>query len=541
MYNFQWLFSENPFENHSLRLPDEYGHEYDEEQLAVNLFRELWLVRLLLFVNLILLWTDLVQFRHLWQLIPAYYRLFQAHIVMILVMPVFLLLYGYAKKSRDNVSLRTGIHIGINLFILLWCAFLSVNAQGIHEQISAYILGVFTVTSLIIMRPGVSFALLFSSYVVFVAGLLLSQNNPEKLSGNIINASFLLLLAFSVSILNYMKSVHNFVSSKHILMRTQELDEAHRNLELLVQDRSKELVKTGSKLMEEMKAKHQMEMEMARTRFLYEEKEQLLNKTLEYEKLRINFFANISHELRTPLNVIFSAHQMLNLSLDKKDVIPDELKKYSHIIRQNCYRLIRLVSNLIDITKIDAGYYEINLQNHNIVQIVEDITLSVAEYAKSKSMELVFDTELEEMMIACDPDKIERIMLNLLSNALKYTPPNGNILVGVCRKDGYAVISVKDSGRGIPQDKQEMIFERFVQANNSTTRDMEGSGIGLSLVKSLVELHRGRVYLKSKYGHGCEFVVELPEITYEGETAVVKCRRNEHIERINIEFADIYT
>jgi two-component system, OmpR family, phosphate regulon sensor histidine kinase PhoR len=132
-------------------------------------------------------------------------------------------------------------------------------------------------------------------------------------------------------------------------------------------------------------------------------------------------------------------------------------------------------------------------------------------------------------------------MLNLLSNALKYTPPNGNILVGVCRKDGYAVISVKDSGRGIPQDKQEMIFERFVQANNSTTRDMEGSGIGLSLVKSLVELHRGRVYLKSKYGHGCEFVVELPEITYEGETAAVKCRRNEHIERINIEFADIYT
>lgn len=540
MKKFQIPFAEAGFHTLTLKLSAVTRREYDEEQLAINLFRELWIVRLLFLVNLILLVIDVIRFRPLWDEIPAYHKLFQAHMVMVLMLLLFIILFRYAQRHGSSFFFRAGIHITVNLLILLWCAFLSINAQGIHGQISAYIIGAFTISSLLVMRPETSLMLLACSYVFFITGLFLTQPNPEKLSGDIINSSFLMLLAFAISIMNYMKSMQNFVNNKHILKRTQELDESHRNLELIVRERSRELVETGSKLMEEMDAKHRMEMEIVKTRFLYEEKEQLLNKILEYEKLRTNFFANISHELRTPLNLIFSAHQMMNLSLDKAELKREEIKRYSHIIRQNCYRLIRLISNLIDITKIDAGYYEISLQNHNIVQIVEDISLSVAEYAKSKNMELVFDTDLEELIIACDPDKIERVMLNLLSNAVKYTPPNGSIRVTLFRRDGYVVISVKDSGIGIPEEKQEIIFERFIQADHSTTRNREGSGIGLSLVRSLVELHKGRVSLNSRYGQGSEFFIELPEVTCEAGACGEVHSRNDHVERINIEFADIY-
>ena len=271
----------------------------------------------------------------------------------------------------------------------------------------------------------------------------------------------------------------------------------------------------------------------------------LLNKTIEYNKLRTEFFANISHELRTPLNMILGSIQLVNIITNDKELInPDiKVKKYMSIIKQNCYRLVRLVDNLIDITKIDAGYLEISLQNADIVKVVEDIALSVVEYVESKGLELIFDTDIEEKYMAFDEDKIERIMLNLISNAIKFTKVGGQIYVNIFDKQDTVVISVRDTGIGIPLEKHKEIFERFIQVDKSLSRKREGSGIGLSLVKSLVEMHEGKIYINKEVTKGSEFVIELPVKvldSIEESNENYKVAEN-YIERIKVEFSDIYS
>lgn len=266
---------------------------------------------------------------------------------------------------------------------------------------------------------------------------------------------------------------------------------------------------------------------------------------LKYDKMKTEFLANISHELRTPLNVMLSGLQLIDLHKAKGDIIfkaPETYEKVGYI-KQNGYRLLRLINNLIDITKIDSGFFQLHRENINIVQVVEDITLSIAEYIKLKGINLIFDTNEEEKLLAADYDKIERIMLNLLSNAVKFTPEKGTIFVNVFCEDNLVKISVKDNGIGIPKDKQDFIFNRFTQVDSSLSRNREGSGIGLSLVKSLVELHQGRIYLESDLGKGSTFTFELPITLIENSDPVAVLplisKNQDHNEKLILEFSDI--
>ncbi len=270
-----------------------------------------------------------------------------------------------------------------------------------------------------------------------------------------------------------------------------------------------------------------------------------LLEALEHDKIKTEFFSNISHELRTPLNVILSAIQLWELYEKNQgnSIVTVKKYKYINIMKQNCFRLLRLINNLIDITKIDSNYLKANFKNHNIINLVEDITLSVADYIENKDLNLIFDTEIEEKIIACDPDKIERIILNLLSNAVKFTNPGDSIYVNIYDRNSSIIISVRDTGIGIPKDKLEIIFERFKQVDKSLSRNKEGSGIGLSLVKSFVEMHSGSLAVKSEYGKGSEFIVELPTKCIPKNNSVVdyeETKKESYVERINIEFSDIY-
>ncbi|MBZ9623013.1 PAS domain-containing sensor histidine kinase [Clostridium sp. FP2] len=274
------------------------------------------------------------------------------------------------------------------------------------------------------------------------------------------------------------------------------------------------------------------------------EKTRLLNQAIEYDKFRTDFFANISHELRTPINVILGTLQLMELKFKEIFNENDEKNKgYLKTMKQNCYRLVRLIDNLIDVTKIDAGYFEIHLSNCNIVSVIEEITLSVAEYVENNGISLLFDTEMEEKIIACDKEKIERIILNLISNAIKFTNPGGNISVNIFERKDNIVISVKDTGIGIPKEKQECVFDRFIQVDKSLTRSREGSGIGLSLVKALVEMHGGKIFLESEINVGSEFSFELPiKQLLDSEAVYVNNSLNadNNIQKIHIEFSDIY-
>ncbi|WP_432403018.1 PAS domain-containing sensor histidine kinase [Wukongibacter sp. M2B1] len=274
-----------------------------------------------------------------------------------------------------------------------------------------------------------------------------------------------------------------------------------------------------------------------------EENRKKIDEMLEYDKLKTEFFANISHELRTPLNLILSTLQLLDFKVENDILELKDTRKNHQIIKQNCYRLLRLINNLIDITKIDSGYFNINLKNHNLINVVEDITLSVAEHVRNKNIQLLFDTDTEEKIMACDPDQIERIILNLLSNAVKFTMPGGQILVNLEDKGDKVIIYIKDTGIGIPSDKIDMIFKRFRQIDKSFTRSHEGSGIGLSLTESLVKMHGGEISVKSEYGSGSEFIISLPVKMLEDSECKIENNnaKNSHVESISIEFSDIYS
>lgn len=267
------------------------------------------------------------------------------------------------------------------------------------------------------------------------------------------------------------------------------------------------------------------------------------NEMQELIKIQDEVFANVSHELKTPLSVIFSTVQLLELYMQRGtlDANRPSVCKSIRTIRQNCYRFTKLINNIVDLSRIDSGFFKLHLSNENIVDIVESIVKSIAEYIRDKGLSVVFDTNVEEKIIACDPGKIERILLNLISNAIKFSNPKGTISVFVSDLGDQVEIAVQDTGIGIEEKYLNSIFERFSQVDKTLTRNAEGSGIGLSLVKSIVNLHGGSISVESEVGKGSIFRVRLPVRTVEQPKAPIQEMPSlNKVERINIEFSDIY-
>jgi len=265
-----------------------------------------------------------------------------------------------------------------------------------------------------------------------------------------------------------------------------------------------------------------------------------MEKTL---KLQGEFLVNISHELKTPLNVICSAAQLFDRycnsgSLDDKK---DSIIKYLDSIKQNSYRLSKLINNIVDLSKIESGFFKLNLSNNNIVVVVEEIVMSVTNFSDSKGLNIIFDTDTEEKIIACDTERIERIVLNLISNAIKFTEVGGEIIVAVKDKIEFVEISVKDNGIGIEDKYLDMIFDRFKQVDKSLSRNTEGTGIGLSLVKSISELHGGNIYVESEFGKGSKFTVRLPSKKVLRENMIYSSEVKSENQSVRVELSDVYS
>ena len=260
------------------------------------------------------------------------------------------------------------------------------------------------------------------------------------------------------------------------------------------------------------------------------------------DALRFEFFANLSHEFRTPINLIMSALQMTQITA--KEHGHTELNKYLHIINQNTLRLIKLVDNLIDTTKINSGNFDYSPRNTELIGFVENICMSVADFVARNQLTIIFDTDVEEKTLAFDPNHMERILLNLISNAIKFNQENGQIEVTITTTD-QVQICVKDTGIGIPQEKLESVFGRFEQVHRKLKKGCEGSGIGLSLVKSLVEMHGGTITLDSTPGTGSTFTITLPDILLPEEEATLDAPEEPivftQVIKMAIEFSDIYT
>lgn len=271
-----------------------------------------------------------------------------------------------------------------------------------------------------------------------------------------------------------------------------------------------------------------------------------IEKSAEMEKLRMEFFANISHEFKTPVNLIYSVLQLLELKL--KNNIGEDGESYINYIetaKKNIFRLLKLINNLIDSTKLETGFFNVNIKNHDIVSCVEDITMSICDFAEKNKISITFDTEEEEKVIAFDLNHLERILLNILSNSIKFNRENGNIDVNLSFDERYVNISIKDTGIGIPKDKIGLLFDRFKKINNRLTKINEGSGIGLFIANELVKINGGEMIVNSELGEGTEFIIKLPikKVKTEAldEIALTCCERENREELYKVELSDIYS
>lgn len=224
------------------------------------------------------------------------------------------------------------------------------------------------------------------------------------------------------------------------------------------------------------------------------------------DQLKTYFFANISHEFRTPLTLILGQVQsVMSSGIEIRE------KSKLQVANRNAKRLLKLTNELLDLSKLESGNMEINTQSQNVVPFLRSLFFSFESLAESKKIDIAFESESDRIFVSGDPDKMEKIFNNLLSNAFKFTPENGKVTVSVSVvKDQWVTICVRDDGIGIPRDRVGHVFDRFYQVDGSHTRENEGTGIGLALTRELVELHKGTITVVSTENVGSEFIVSLP-------------------------------
>lgn len=262
------------------------------------------------------------------------------------------------------------------------------------------------------------------------------------------------------------------------------------------------------------------------------------------DEIKNEVLANISHEFKTPINVIYSAIQTQELI--NKNKVKSDMSQYNKVIKQNCNRLIRLVNNFIDITRFEKKNIVTNFKCTNIVDLTEEIVSSVNPFAKSKGIDLIFDTTDEELLSMVDQELYDRLILNVISNSIKYTNIKSDIKINMTDLDKYIGISIKDKGIGIEKDKLDIIFDRFERIDKSFSRDTEGSGLGLNIVKEIVELHNGEIQIRSLKGIGTEVIIKLPKYINSDNKKIEdgynsKEFQNDYIKHaVEIEMADIY-
>ena len=270
----------------------------------------------------------------------------------------------------------------------------------------------------------------------------------------------------------------------------------------------KTVKKRAEQLKKEAKEKEKLYIEKEK---LYKEAADLKDEMIKRQKFKNDYFVNLSHELRTPLNVILATVQLIKLKNKEECLGKYQVEDYTNTLRNNADHLLKIINDIIDSSKIESGSYKLNIEKHDIVSLVEDTALSLKAYIEENNLDIIIDPEIEELDVECDKNEIERCVINLLSNAIKYTHGHGTIEVFIKECENETVeIAIKDTGVGISKEQQKIIFDRFVQADSISKKQYRSSGIGLTLVKSIIELHHGTIRVESELNKGSTFIITLP-------------------------------
>ena len=264
--------------------------------------------------------------------------------------------------------------------------------------------------------------------------------------------------------------------------------------------------------------------------------EKELNKMKEKNKFKTEFLSNVAYDIKKPINTIFEINNKL---IDNKGNYNSEnINNHTRLVTQNCYRLIKLLNNIEYVSKIDNGTCTLELRKFDIVKFVDNIVKISRSYTDKKGIHISFKSEINKKILALDIDKVEKIILNILSNAIKFTDTGGKIDINLYIEKENVCISIKDTGIGIPKDKKDIIFENFEQIDTTLSRGCEGTGMGLSVVKKLANLNNIKINVESELNKGSEFKIILPNnILSKNIKLQDQFTQNE---KIDIEFSDIY-
>lgn len=243
----------------------------------------------------------------------------------------------------------------------------------------------------------------------------------------------------------------------------------------------------------------------------------LLAEAEERNKVNTDFIITLSHELRTPLNIIISSGGMLIERVVQEKYNKDIFNEKLQFIMKNSYRLSRYINNIIDSSKSEIGYMDINCKNINIVALVEEVLQLSIDVARKHNIEIIFDTEEEEIITAVDEEKICKVILIILSNAIKFSKEKGKIYVYMKIKDKDVIIKFTDDGIGISEEMIDRVFDKFkrVQSVSDLNIDQEGSGLGLYIAKRFIDLHNGHIEVDSEKEKGTTFSIKIPLLKLE--------------------------
>lgn len=264
--------------------------------------------------------------------------------------------------------------------------------------------------------------------------------------------------------------------------------------------------------------------------------EKELNRIKEKNKFKTEFLSNVAYDIKKPINKIFETNN--NLIENKGKYNSENINNHTRLVKQNCYRLIRLLNNIEYVSRIDNGTCTLELRKCDIVKLLENIVKISKTYTDKKGIDISFKSEVNKKILSLDIDKVEKIILNILSNAIKFTDTGGRIDINLYMENEQVCISIKDTGIGIPKDKTEVIFENFEQLDTTLSRGCEGTGMGLSVVKKLANLNNIKINVESELNKGSEFIITLPNnIVSKNIKLQDKFAQDE---KIDIEFSDIY-
>ena len=314
---------------------------------------------------------------------------------------------------------------------------------------------------------------------------------------------FIILLVFAICIIilsiGFAITRHRQVE-KLVLIRTAELK------------KSKERAEKSELELQSMNEEYEtINEELNQTNeILYKAKE----KAEESDRLKSAFLANMSHEIRTPMNGILGFADLLK----KPNLSGEQQQKYIGIIEKGGARMLNIINDIISISKIESGQMEVNIQETNINEQIEYIYTFFKPEIEAKGIQFSFKNSLssKEAILKTDRDKVYAILTNLVKNAIKYSE-KGSIEVGYTKKDNYLEFYVKDTGIGIPNERQEAIFERFIQADIEDKNAYQGAGLGLAISKAYVEMMNGSIWVESEFGEGSTFYFTIPYIVKANE------------------------